>query len=59
MGWMECVIFSGNISILVTNSGCYEFCMRKAAGRSSAMVAWAMAPFSPGKKTTVSGVLNS
>ncbi len=32
---------------------------RKAAGRRSAMVAWAMAPSSAGKKIMVSGVLNS
>lgn len=32
---------------------------KKAAGRRSAMVALAMVPFSDGKKTTVSGVLNS
>ncbi len=32
---------------------------RKAAGRSSAMVVWSMVPSAAGKKTTVSGVLNS
>jgi hypothetical protein len=37
----------------------YESVRRKAAGRSSAMVAWAKAPFSAGKKMMVSGVLNS
>jgi len=36
-----------------------ELVRRKAAGSRAALVASAMAPFSPGKKTMVSGVLNS